>query len=130
MVRTWAQCAYESAQMYMGNGTVCEPNPCPTSGVGDAGLAMITTLRAAPNPFTGSTTLRLSGPPAISARVLVFDAAGRLVRTAWEGSLDGREVTIIWDGKDQSGRETPAGIYLLRVESTAGEAIGRLVKTR
>ena len=59
-----------------------------------------------------------------------FDAAGRLVRTAWEGSLDGHDISITWDGCDQSGREAPAGIYLVRVESTAGEAMGRLVKTR
>jgi flagellar hook assembly protein FlgD len=91
---------------------------------------MITTLRAAPNPFTGSTTLHLAGPPATSARVLIFDAVGRLVRTVWEGSLDGRGVSIIWDGRDQSGREMPAGIYLVRVESTGGEVMGRLVKTR
>jgi flagellar hook assembly protein FlgD len=57
-------------------------------------------------------------------------ASGRLVRTAWEGGLDGRVRTITWDGKDQSGRQTPAGIYLVRVESTAGEVLGRLVKTR
>jgi flagellar hook assembly protein FlgD len=114
--------------MYMGNGTVCDPSPCVNSGVGDPGLATITTLRAAPNPFTGSTTLHLAGPPATSARLLIFDASGRLVRTAWEGSLGGREVAIIWDGRDQSGRETPAGVYLLRVESTGGDAMGRLVK--
>jgi hypothetical protein len=114
--------------MYMGNGTICDPSPCFTSGIGDAGLATITTLRAAPNPFAGSTTLRLTGPPATSARVLIFDAAGRLLCTAWEGNLDGREVTIRWDGKGQSGREASAGIYLVRVESTAGEGMGRLVK--
>jgi flagellar hook assembly protein FlgD len=109
---------------------VCEPTPCPVSSVGDADLVTSVTLRNSSNPFTGTTTLRLSGPPATSARVLIFDAAGRLVRTAWEGNLDGREVAIAWDGKDQSGRETLAGIYLVRVESGAGEAVGRLVKTR
>jgi flagellar hook assembly protein FlgD len=37
---------------------------------------------------------------------------------------------ITWDGKDRSGRDAPAGIYLVRVESTGGQALGRLVKTR
>lgn len=127
-VLTWAQCAYQGGQLYMGNDTVCAPDPCPTSGVNEGSVGMITTLRATPNPFTGSTTLHLSGPPATSARVLIFDAAGRLVRTVWEGSLDGREVALTWDGHDQSGREAPAGIYLLRVESAGGVATGRLVR--
>jgi hypothetical protein len=108
---------------------------------GDSGAGPVaTTLRVAPTPFTRSTTMRLAGPAATSARVLIFDAVGRLVRTAWDGNLDGREMTIVWDGRDQSGREVPAGIYLVRVKSTApaggtppkgstsGEATGRLVK--
>jgi flagellar hook assembly protein FlgD len=129
-VLTWAQCAGQGGQAYVGDGAVCEPNPCVTSGVGGSRLATVTTLRTVPNPFGGATTLYLSGPPAAAARVVIFDAAGRKVRTAWEGRLDGREIPIAWDGKDQAGRETPAGIYLVRVESTAGEAMGRLVKTR
>jgi flagellar hook assembly protein FlgD len=95
-----------------------------------AALTAVITLRVSSSLFADGTTLHLDGPPATLARVLIFDAAGRLVRTAWEGSLDGREVTISWDGKDQSGREVPAGIYLLRAQSPAGEALGRLVKTQ
>jgi flagellar hook assembly protein FlgD len=98
--------------------------------VGGSRLATITTLRSAPNPFTGGTTLYLSGPPTAAARVLIFDAAGRLVRNAWEGRPDGREEAISWDGRDQSGRQAPAGIYLVRVESTAGGALGRLAKVQ
>ena len=95
-----------------------------------------TRLRVTPNPFTGSITLYIAGPAATSARVRIFDAAGRLVRVAWEGVLDGRERAITWNGKDQAGRDAPSGIYLVRVQSMAssggmrGETIGRLVKTR
>lgn len=129
-VLTWAQCAGQGGLAYMGDGAVCDPNPCVTSGVGGSRLSTVTTLRTVPNPFGGATTLYLSGPPAAVARVDVFDAAGRLVRTAWEGRLDEREVAIAWDGKDQAGRETPAGMYLVRVESSGGGAVGRLVKMR
>jgi hypothetical protein len=55
--------------------------------------------------------------------------SGRLVRTAWQAGLDGHEVAIAWDGRDDSGRRAPAGVYLVRVESGAGAAVGRLVKT-
>jgi hypothetical protein len=53
-----------------------------------------------------------------------------LVRTAWEGRLDCREVVITWNGKDQLGREAAAGVYRVREESAAGEALGRLVGTQ
>jgi hypothetical protein len=84
------------------------------SGVPDAGRSSGVRVELAgigPNPFSGATTLRLSGPPSTPARVLIFDPAGRLVRTAWEGDLDGREVTITWDGRADDGRKVASGIY-------------------
>lgn len=109
-------------------GACCAPEG--TCGVGDAGLATVTTLRAVPNPFIGNTTLRLAGPPATSARALIFDATRRLVRTAWAGMLNGRAITVAWGGRDDSGRETATGIYLVRLERGSGSAMGRLVKLR
>ena len=55
---------------------------------------------------------------------------GRLVRTAWSGRLNGRAFTVTWDGRDDSGREAATGIYMVRLESESGNAIGRLVKLR
>ncbi len=130
MALTEADCADQGGLLYMGDETLCDPNPCFTVGVAGTGLATITALQAAPNPFITNTTIHLSGPPAASARVLIFDAGGRLIRTAWQGSLDGRRMAIPWDGRDQAGREAPAGIYLVRVESAGGEPLVRLVKTR
>jgi hypothetical protein len=95
--------------------------------VGDPGLATVTTLRAAPNPFVGGTTLRLAGPPATLARVAIVDAEGRRVCTLWRGRMDGHEAALAWDGRDVSGREVPTGIYLARVEDAAGATLGRPV---
>jgi hypothetical protein len=59
-------------------------------------------VRARPNPFAGSVSLRVAGPKATAARILIFDAGGRLVRTAWTGTLDGRALVLTWDGRDVS----------------------------
>jgi len=58
------------------------------SGVAESPGPLVTSLTvdARPNPFVGATTIRLSGssinPRRSSIRVRVFDAAGRLVRSA------------------------------------------------
>jgi hypothetical protein len=97
---------------------------------GDVDLANVLSVRAVPNPFFRSVSLRLAEPVATAPSVAIFDAAGRLVHTAWYEAADGRALDVTWDGRDDRGREVPAGIYLVRVEGPAGVARGRLVKTR
>ena len=109
---------------------VCAPSPCIPSGVDGGEVDGVLGVRAKPNPFAGSVSLRVAGPNATAAQVLIFDAAGRLVRTAWSGVLNGRAFTVTWDGRDDSGREAATGIYMVRLESGSGNAIGRLVKLR
>jgi DNA/RNA endonuclease YhcR with UshA esterase domain len=111
-------------------GGVCNPNPCPVTGVDGGVLDSILGVQAKPNPFTGSVSLRVAGPKGTEARVLVFDAGGRLVRTAWSGMLNGRAFTVTWDGRDDSGRQAATGIYMVRLESGPGDAIVRIVKLR
>jgi hypothetical protein len=109
---------------------ICVPGPCPVSGLDGRELAAILGVRATPNPFTGSVALWVAGPKGTAAQILVFDAAGRLVRTAWNGTLTGHTFAVSWDGRDDSGREAPAGIYLVRAEGVSGRAVSRLVLVR
>lgn len=86
-------------------------------------------LRLAPNPFVGSTTihLELAGPS--SVRVVVFDAAGRLVRRVYDGVLGGSQ-TLTWDGHDAEGRVLPSGMYWIRANAAGWESTGRVLLVR
>ncbi|RPJ40787.1 MAG: T9SS C-terminal target domain-containing protein, partial [Candidatus Latescibacterota bacterium] len=81
-----------------------------------------------PNPFRVETRVRFAVPAREeSARLAVYDIAGRRVRSLASGGA-GREAT--WDGRDESGRVVPSGIYLFRLEA-GGEVLTRkVVKTR
>ena len=114
----------------MGNGTVCEPNSCPTSGVTGGELSSVPGLRIAPNPTSGRTIVQAYGPLTMSARITVYSASGRVVRSLWEGPMTGRAFEFTWDGLDDSGREVPAGMYLFRLTTPSGEATGRVVVAR
>ncbi len=83
--------------------------------------------RPEPSLTSGETTLRLRMPSANEARVELFDAAGRRVRTLLLGVLDGGETAINWDGRDQRGHAVPTGIYFIRAQASGQEMTRRIV---
>jgi hypothetical protein len=86
---------------------------------------------AHPNPVTGSRAdIRFALPSKQEASLALFDVAGRQVRALTEGILASGEHLVRWDGRDESGRAVPAGIYLVRLRSTSFQATRRLVVIR
>lgn len=86
------------------------------------------TLAPHPNPTRrGMTWLRWSVPASGRARLSVHDLAGRRIRTLFDGSTVAGPSQARWDGRDQGGREVPAGVYLARLEFGVTARIARLV---
>jgi Zn-dependent metalloprotease len=116
---------------WQGADVPCAPELCTPSGVDDAAaLATTLSVRAVPSPFAGRTDLVFAGPKATEAKLVIVDASGRMVRSAWQGILSGRVIKMGWDGRDDSGRDVPAGVYLARLRSGSGSVVTRLVKAR
>ena len=72
-----------------------------------------------PNPFNPSTDIRFDLPVASSARLDIFQANGRLVRTLVAGALPAGRYRVPWDGRNDRGAVLPSGVYLYRL-SAAG----------
>jgi hypothetical protein len=70
-----------------------------------------------PNPTVKPVTLEFSSPAARNIELAVFDFKGRCVRDL-SRKIPAGECRILWDGKNEQGRQLPAGIYL--VKATAG----------
>jgi len=68
-------------------------------------------LASRPNPFAHETTLRFRMSAGGPANLAIYGPSGRLVRTILSGPLPAGEHTAIWDGRDESDRPVPAGIY-------------------
>ncbi len=102
-----------------------------TAGVRpDTGGPLGLRLEAAPNPFTGSTTLRfaVSSPQRVS--VEIFTASGRKVQSILEDEAAPGWSEVSWDGRDGSGREVAPGTYFCRMTAEDGVRTTRIVRLR
>ncbi|MBI5711031.1 MAG: hypothetical protein HZC42_12140 [Candidatus Eisenbacteria bacterium] len=109
-------------------GTIFSLVPGTVSVAGDLPGAVLGVLRAAPNPFRSAVSITgaLSGQRSGLARVEVFDAAGRRVRSTRAPVVDGR-VGIQWSGRDDAGMRLPAGTYLVRFRLGSASATTSVV---
>ena len=99
------------------------------AGVAPAGAgARLALAPPSPNPSRGPVALSLELGAATSAEVAVYDAAGRLVRTLLAGPVAASRIALSWDGRDQRGGETRAGVYFVRARAGGGTSVQRLVR--
>jgi hypothetical protein len=80
-----------------------------------------------PNPFNPTTTLAFTLPEPGAVRLMVFDAAGRLVATLVERGLDAGEHRVTWDGSTDSGVRAASGVYFIRLSACGREAGRKMV---
>jgi hypothetical protein len=72
-----------------------------------------------PNPFNPETTISFAIPVdtqhALSLRI--YDISGKLIKTLINGEKEPGYHSVIWDGRDEKGKEVSSGAYFYRIES-------------
>jgi hypothetical protein len=114
--------------VYASDTVTVEPNVA----VGDpprAGHALAF-LPPEPNPAVEGATLRFSLPEAGRVRLMIAGVDGRRVRLLLDGDRPAGPGSLAWDGRDESGRRAPPGVYVCRIESQAASASRRLAVIR
>lgn len=70
-----------------------------------------------PNPFNPRTEIRFELAQAGAPKVAVFDLRGHKVRDLLaDQPLAAGVHTLVWDGRDDAGRDVASGLYVCRVE--------------
>lgn len=72
---------------------------------------------ARPSPFVGQTTLSFELAREGDVALEVYDLRGARVRTLARGAYPAGRHAVAWDGRDDDGRRTAAGVYLVRMAS-------------
>jgi hypothetical protein len=95
---------------------------------GVPGAVRVTELRGnAPNPFNPATEIRFALRETGPVDLAIYDLNGRLVRTLSNGArLPAGDHAVAWDGRSDSGKELPSGLYLVRFEAGGVEAAHKI----
>lgn len=87
-------------------------------------------LAAQPNPFRSSVEIRVRRELPAATRVAVFDALGRRVCDLGTTTTESGVASFRWDGRNETGRALPDGVYWARAEANGASAVSRLVLVR
>ncbi|MFC1619654.1 M6 family metalloprotease domain-containing protein [Candidatus Neomarinimicrobiota bacterium] len=80
-----------------------------------------------PNPFNPNTAIRFDLPIATHVRILVFDLKGREIRRLADDRFQPGQHLVRWNGRSGNGSESPAGIYIVRLETSRYTANQKMV---
>jgi hypothetical protein len=81
-----------------------------------------------PNPSAGASTIRYDLPGAEEVRLGVYDVSGRRVRSLVPGRrLPAGRHQAVWDGRDDSGRAVPRGVYFYHLTAGSYSATRRVI---
>ncbi|MEZ4648084.1 MAG: FG-GAP-like repeat-containing protein [Candidatus Eisenbacteria bacterium] len=83
-----------------------------------------------PNPFHSRTDLHFRLDRAEIARLTVHDASGRLVTTLRDEAIPAGEHIVVWDGRDDHGRDVPTGAYWARLQVGDAKDAQRILRVR
>ncbi len=109
------------------------PTPGQTNDVGvgvppPAGASL--RLDAYPNPFNPRVTIAFAVPAAGPGALAVFGVDGRRIATLLAGQLPAGSGQVVWDGRDDAGRDVPSGTYMCRLVAGGTVVVRKLVLLR
>ncbi|MFH1277421.1 MAG: T9SS type A sorting domain-containing protein [Candidatus Eisenbacteria bacterium] len=83
-----------------------------------------------PNPAREASTLLFDIPDEGSVSLDVYSIGGRLVRRLTNDRYGRGSHVLEWDGRDQSGRRAPSGVYFVRLQDGEEVESQRLILLR
>lgn len=71
-----------------------------------------------PNPFNPTTTIAFDLAKRGFVNLKIFDIAGQEIRTLVNEQQSAGTKTVVWDGRDHSGRLVSSGIYVYQLQAS------------
>ena len=71
----------------------------------------------APNPFNPVTRINFDLPEACHVRLAVYNTSGQCVRVLSEGASPAGRFDVVWNGRDENGRDLSSGVYIYRLSA-------------
>jgi len=106
------------------------PQGLPANDADNTGIGTQPELRAFPTPMLERTSFSYHLACASNARITIWDATGRRVRTLSLGYQTPGCHEVAWDGLDESNQPIPPGIYFYRFDAGPQSATRKIMCIR
>ena len=83
--------------------------------------------QAYPNPFNPKATIKYEVAKPEHVNLVIYDIAGRLVKTLVDEPKLPNRYEVIWDGKDHAGAQVAAGVYFCRMVAGSFEQTHKMM---
>jgi len=80
-----------------------------------------------PNPFNPETAIQYQLPTPGDVTLVIYSSLGQQVRRLVDRSQPAAYHVVVWDGRDDSGKMLPSGVYFYRIESGKFTAMKKMV---
>jgi hypothetical protein len=80
-----------------------------------------------PNPFNPTTEIKYLAPKTGAVKIDVYNVAGQLVKTVFNGTVEAGIQKITWDGKDANGSIAVSGVYFYKLSAGDQVSTGKMV---
>ena len=85
---------------------------------------------AYPNPFNSEVAIRFTLDESQPIEVAIYNVAGQKVRTVVSGALSVGTHRLMWDGRDDLGREVATGLYLVQLSDRQRSVVQKITLLR
>ena len=122
----------DSTSIHLWDFTVISLDP--VTGIEETKTAAVNAvaIEAIPNPFTRFTDIRYAITDDSQEHGLeIYDVAGRLVANLSEQlSVIGHQLSVRWDGTDDTGNRLPGGVYFVKAGHRDNSAVEKILLMR
>jgi hypothetical protein len=139
----WKVFAYTLQGIYRASSEIVQFTAAELTGTGDDGPVILLPRsfdlkQNYPNPFNPHTTISFDIPnlgekgkeKTTTAQLNIYDIRGRLVRALYRGELESGRYQFSWDGRNESGRSVPSGIYIYRLVAGDWSSVKKMVLSK
>ncbi len=75
------------------------------------------TINNYPNPFNPETTISFNNPESGKVSLSVYNIKGQLVKTLIDEETPAGTHSLVWNGKDERGKNVASGIYFTKIKT-------------
>jgi hypothetical protein len=83
-----------------------------------------------PNPFNPETTIKYQLPEPARVMLAIFNLKGQEIRTLVDEEKPAGYYSIVWDSKDNIGRDASSGLYVYRLQACRFVEIKKMLLLR